>query len=52
LELKPKKANDIKVKLARALAGAGKRDEAKTTLDEVLKADPEHPEALRLKKDL
>jgi tetratricopeptide (TPR) repeat protein len=52
LELKPKKPNDIKVKLARALAGSGKMDEAKATLDEVLKADPEHPEALALKKEL
>lgn len=52
LELKPKKANDIKVKLARALASAGQKEKARTTLDEVLKADPEHPEALALKKEL
>jgi Tfp pilus assembly protein PilF len=52
LGLKPKKAADLKVKLAQSQAGAGKRDDAKATLDEILKADPEHPEALALRKEL
>jgi tetratricopeptide (TPR) repeat protein len=52
LELKAKKPNDVKVKLARALHGAGKRDAAKATLDEVLKADPEHPEGKALKGEM
>lgn len=52
LELKPKKTDQIKVKLARALDGIGRRDEARRTLDELLKADPEHPEARALRKEL
>jgi len=48
LDLKPKKPNDIKVKLAEALWAADRKDEAKATLDEVLKADPDHPEAKAL----
>jgi cellulose synthase operon protein C len=48
LELKAKKPNDLKVKLAQAQLGAGRRDAAKATLDGVLKADPEHPEAKAL----
>ena len=50
LALKPKRPDDIKVKLARAQLGAGQRDQAKTTLDDVLKADPEHPEAKGLRR--
>jgi Tfp pilus assembly protein PilF len=45
LELKPKKPDDLKVKLARAQLGLGKGDAARATLEGVLKADPEHPEA-------
>ncbi len=52
LVLKPKKPDDIKVKLARAQLGAGQRDQAKTTLESVLKADPEHPEAKALKAEM
>lgn len=52
LALKPKKPNDVKVKLAAALQAAGRDGEAKTTLDEVLKADPDHPEAKALSDKL
>jgi tetratricopeptide (TPR) repeat protein len=52
LELKPKKPNDLKARLARALAGSGRRDEAKATLDSILSADPEHPEARALRAEL
>lgn len=52
LELKPRKADQLKVKLARAQADAGRRDDARQTLDELLKADPDHPEAKALRKEL
>ena len=52
LSLKPKKADQLKVKLAKAQAGAGNKDAAKATLDALLKADPEHPEAGALRKEL
>jgi tetratricopeptide (TPR) repeat protein len=52
LGLKPKKANDLKVKLAQAQLDAGRRDAAKATLDAVLKADPEHPEAKELREKI
>jgi cellulose synthase operon protein C len=48
LELKPKKPNDLKVKLAGAQFALGRRDAARATLERVLKADPEHPEAKEL----
>ena len=48
LELKVKRPNDLKVKLARAQFGLGKRDAAKAIVDEILKADPGHPEAKAL----
>ena len=51
LELKPKKPDDLKVKIARALHDGGKVDEASKTLDEVLKGDPDHPEAKALKEE-
>ncbi len=51
LELKPKKPNDLKVKLARAQFGLKRDDAARATLDEVLKADPEHPEARALRDE-
>ena len=38
----------MKVKLAQAQLAAGRRDAAKATLDGVLKADPDHPEAKEL----
>ena len=50
LELKPKKPNDLKVKLAQAQLAAGQRNAAKATIDGVLKADPEHPEAKELRE--
>ena len=52
LVLKPKKPDDVKVKLARAQFGAGQRERAKATLDEVLKGDPEHPEGKALKAEM
>jgi Tfp pilus assembly protein PilF len=52
LELKAKKPNDLKVKLARAQLGKGDRDAAKTTLDGILKEDPEHPEAKELREEV
>jgi tetratricopeptide (TPR) repeat protein len=52
LELKPKKANDLKVKLAQAQLDSGRRDAAKATLDGILKADPEHPEAKALREKI
>ena len=52
LSLKPKKANDLKVRLARAQAGDGHPDEAKATLDAILKADPEHPAAKAYREEL
>jgi len=52
LDLKAKKPNDLKVRLARAQLGKGDRDAAKATLDGVLKADPEHPEAKVLREEI
>ena len=52
IDLKAKKPNDIKVKLARAQKAEGKDDAARATLDAVLKADPEHPAALELKQEI
>jgi cellulose synthase operon protein C len=52
LELKAKKPNDLKVKLARAQLGKGDRDAAKATVEGVLKADPEHPEAKALLEEI
>ena len=45
LSLKPKKPDLIQVRRAKALHAAGKIAEAKAILDEILKKDPEHPEA-------
>jgi tetratricopeptide (TPR) repeat protein len=52
LELKPKKPNDLKVKLASAQLSLGRRDQARATLESVLKGDPEHPEAKELLRKL
>lgn len=52
LELKPKKPNEIKVKLARALADAGRPDEARSLIDAVLRDEPANAEAKKLKADL
>jgi tetratricopeptide (TPR) repeat protein len=52
LGLKPKKADQLKVKLARAQADLGRRDDARKTLDDLLRDDPDHPEAKALRKEL
>jgi predicted Zn-dependent protease len=52
LELKAKKPNDLKVRLAKAQLGLGRLDDARSTLDEILKADPEHPEAKALSDEI
>lgn len=52
LELKIKKPNDLKVRLAKAQSENQQRDAAKATLDAILKEDPEHPEALALRKEI
>ncbi len=52
LSLKPKKPNDLKVRLAKAQASAGQAEAAKATLDAILKADPEHPAAKAYREEL
>ncbi|SIO43087.1 Tetratricopeptide repeat-containing protein [Singulisphaera sp. GP187] len=52
IELKAKRPNDLKVKLAKAQLGLGNRDAAKATLDTLLKDDPDHPEAKELRKEI
>jgi tetratricopeptide (TPR) repeat protein len=52
IELKAKKPNDLKVKLAKAQLGKGDRAAAKATLDGVLKEDPEHPEGKALREEI
>jgi tetratricopeptide (TPR) repeat protein len=52
LKLRPRRAAELKVKLAEAQVGLGKKDDARKTLDEILKDDPEHPEAKALRKTL
>jgi cellulose synthase operon protein C len=52
IELKVKKPNDVKVKLAKAQLDKGDRDAARATLDGVLKEDPEHPEAKALRDQI
>jgi tetratricopeptide (TPR) repeat protein len=52
LELKPRKPDEIKLKIARALLDAGSKDDAGATLDEILKADPDHPEAKALREEM
>ena len=52
LTLKPKRADDLRVRRARALFSMGRKDEAKEALDEILKRDPEHPEAKALRKEI
>jgi tetratricopeptide (TPR) repeat protein len=49
LELKPRRPNDVRVKLAKAQLGLGQRAAAKSTLEAILKADPGHPEAKELR---
>ena len=45
LALKPKKPDDLRVKRAKSLLALGRKEEARAALDEVLKRDPDHPEA-------
>ncbi len=45
LTLKPKKPDDLQVKRARSLHLAGRIAEARAALDDILKRDPDHPEA-------
>ena len=52
IELKVKRPNDVRVKLAKALWDAGDRVRARATLEGVLKADPDHPEGNKLKAEL
>ncbi|MGO8899331.1 MAG: tetratricopeptide repeat protein [Isosphaeraceae bacterium] len=52
LELEAKRPNDLKVKLAKAQLGLGRRDAAKATLDEILKTDPDYPEAKALRRQI
>jgi len=52
LDLKVKKPNDLKVRLAKAQLGLGQKDAARATLDGILKADPEHPEAKALRDEI
>ncbi|MGE3820603.1 MAG: tetratricopeptide repeat protein, partial [Isosphaeraceae bacterium] len=52
LKLKPLRAAQLKVKLAESLDAVGNRDEARKVLDELLAADPDHPEAKALRKSL
>ncbi|MFO0952048.1 MAG: tetratricopeptide repeat protein [Isosphaeraceae bacterium] len=52
LKLKPRRAAELKVKLAESKAALGKKDDARKHLDEILKEDPEHPEAKALRKKL
>jgi tetratricopeptide (TPR) repeat protein len=52
LDLKAKKPNDLKYRLAKAQLGLGRRDDAKSTLDGLLKDDPEHPEAKALRDEI
>ncbi len=52
LDLKVKKPNDLKVKMANSLVGLGRKAEAKATLDAILKEDPDHPEAKALREEV
>ncbi len=47
---KVKKPHDLKVRMARALLELGRRDDARKTLDGLLKDDPDHPEAKQLRE--
>jgi tetratricopeptide (TPR) repeat protein len=49
---KVKKPNDLKVRMARALLELGRRDDARKTLDGLLKDDPDHPEAKQLREQV
>ncbi|WP_165219266.1 tetratricopeptide repeat protein [Aquisphaera insulae] len=52
LSLKVKKPNDVRTKIAHAQLGLGRRDDARKTLEAILKEDPGHPEAKKLRESL
>ncbi len=52
IELRAKRPDDIRVKLAKAQLALGRKDEAKTIVDGILKSDPEHPAAKALREEL
>jgi tetratricopeptide (TPR) repeat protein len=52
LDLKAKKPNDLKVKMARSLLALGRKDDARATVDAVLKEDPDHPEGKALRDEI
>ena len=52
LTLKPKKPDQIQVRRALALKAAGKIAEARSVLDEILKKDPDHPEAKKAREEV
>jgi predicted Zn-dependent protease len=52
LDLKPRKPNDLRVKLARAQLGLGHRDQAQATLEALLRDDPDHPEVKALREEI
>jgi tetratricopeptide (TPR) repeat protein len=52
LTLKPKKPDLIQVRRAKALKAEGKIAEARAILDEILKKDPEHPEAKKARDEV
>ena len=52
LSLKPKNPDLIQVRRAKALHEAGKLNEAKAALDEILKKDPDHPEAKKARDEI
>ncbi|WP_435021884.1 tetratricopeptide repeat protein [Tundrisphaera sp. TA3] len=45
LTLKPKKPDDLRVRLAKSRLALGDKDGARATLDDILARDPDHPEA-------
>ncbi len=51
IELKVKRPDDVRVKLAKALWDSGDHARARATLDGVLKTDPDHPEGKKLKAE-
>ncbi len=52
LELRPKKAGDIRVRMAKSLLGAGRKDDARACLEKVLDSDPEHPDAKAMLEEM
>ncbi len=52
IELKIRKPNDVRVKLARAQLEKGDRAAAKETVEGILREDAEHPEAKTLREEI